>query len=95
MSLARFLTLAFNHGNFLHQSDSCDNIDFKKKNIQFSSVLNLMSSVTGYAKGLCVCPQDGGAPVLEKRNKPVLHVLVYSPRSTCLQRSWRTALHAP
>lgn len=42
----------------------------------------------------CVCPQDGGAPDLEKRKKSMLHALVYTTRSIWLQYSYRTALHA-
>lgn len=41
----------------------------------------------------CVCPQDGGAPDLEKRKRSMLHALVYT-RSIWLQYSYRTALHA-
>ena len=41
----------------------------------------------------CVSPLDGGAPVLEKRKKSVLHAVVYT-RSIWLLYSYRTALHA-
>ena len=42
----------------------------------------------------CVSPLDGGAPVLEKRKKSVLHAVVYTTRSIWLQYSYRTELHA-
>lgn len=42
----------------------------------------------------CVCPQDGGAPVLEKRKKAVLYALVCTTRSIWLQHACRAALHA-